>query len=205
MLTLNIETPGLTFDAGEHSYRLNGRPLPSVTTIINAVLPQWQAGDWYLQRGRALHHGCHLYDADVLDWDSVSPEIEPRIRAWGQFRRDFPAEVVLSEQPLANGVIGYAGTPDRVFRDSYGNNVLCDLKSTICPQVRLQLGAYAQMLALHKINIVRAVAVELRDDGTYRTEWLLPVDLERAYRVFQSCLTVSNFARAHNLNLKGDR
>ena len=198
----------LTFDADSHSYHLDGKPVPHVTGIINRVCPGWQAADWYLQRGRALHEGARLLDAGQLDWSTVHPEIFNRLEAWQKFREQWPAEVEASEIPLASERYRFAGTLDRVFRFNgntarpAGEWVLCDLKSTIAPQVRIQLGFYALLwnAAVRKgAALTRACAVELRDDGTYRCLWLNKDELRRAEQVAMACLTVYNFMAEHKV------
>lgn len=204
----------LEFNAETHEYRIDGRLVPSVTQVINAVLPGWQAGEWYMRRGTALHHGCRFLDEGRLDWSSVSPEIEPRIKAWAKFRDEFPAEVLACELPLGH-VIGFAGTLDRVLRQAEASDgIICDIKSTITPQVRLQLAAYRLLWAGQTatgatwanghVKINRGVAVELRDDGTYSTLWMNADELSRCEQVFLACLSVYGFAAKHKIKLQGD-
>lgn len=198
-----MPTTELTFDAEAHAYKLDGSPLPSVTQVIRAVLPGWQASEWYLQRGRALHHGCRLLDEGRLNWNTVSPEIEPRITAWLHFRADWKATPILAEKPMAHSLYRYAGTPDRVF-DRDDRLTVCDLKSSIEPQVKLQLGAYSLLWAHQsQRKISQAVAVQLNDDGTYRTLWLNAAELRKAELAFLATLTVYGFMQQHRL--RGER
>ena len=44
-----------TFDAETHEYRIGGRKVVGVTTVLNDLIPGYRASDWYLQRGRAVH------------------------------------------------------------------------------------------------------------------------------------------------------
>lgn len=193
------------FDRASHTYRINGAIVPSVTQVIGAVMPGWQAAEWYLQRGLALHHGCHLADKGVLDWHSVSPEIHGRIRAWLRFRDEYRAECVMAEMPMSHPIYRYAGAPDRGF-ESDERLTVCDLKSTIEPQVRLQLGGYSLLWTANNggRKVWQAVAVELHDDETYRTLWLDQHELRRAEQAFLNCLGVYGFMTAHNL-MKGQR
>lgn len=193
------EMSGLDFDPRTHTYRLAGQRLPSVTQIIDAILPLWKVDDWYLQRGIAVHHGARLLDAGVLDWSSVDAEIEPRIRAWQKFRQDFPAEIIAMEKPLAHAKLRYAGTMDRLLlRD--GRYVLADLKNTISQQVRLQLAGYSLLWTVNGGGIVQAaVAVELDESGTYSCLWLNKHELRRAEQQWLALLTVYNFANEHSL------
>lgn len=191
----------LTFDPEKHEYRQAGRVLPSVTQILRATLPAWQASEWYLQRGRALHHACRLLDEGRLDRSSVAPEIGPRVRAWERFVADSGCMVLAEniERKMASAKYGFAGTCDRVilFR-----NVLyvLDLKSTLAAQVAVQLGGYKLLLREStEVTCLRAVAVELRDTGEYKAKWIDYPELRLAEQTFLSCLTVFNFMQANNL------
>lgn len=183
----------LQFDEASHHYTLNGRVIPSVTQVINSVVPGWQADEWYMQRGTAMHHGCRLMDEGLLDWSSVAPEIEGRLRAWEKFRAEFPARVLYSERKFSHPTYGFAGTIDRFFEGA----IIADIKSTICPQVKLQLGGYSLLLnsisTRSSKNMCAGVAVELRDDASYRTEWFTAKQVEEGSRIFLACLTVHNF------------
>lgn len=196
--------PNFTFDPELHVYQIDGRTVPSVTEIIGTVLPGWQAESWYLGRGRALHAACDLDDRGCLDWDSVAREIEGRVLAWRKFRRECPVSLVESEHPLASARHRYAGTFDRIF-DFAGKLVVCDLKSTCEPQVRLQLGAYSLLIQERdpRQKIVQAVAVELRESEEYRTLWINERELRRAESQFLATLSVFNFMRQHNLKGNG--
>lgn len=193
------------FDAETHTYTLGGRRLPSATQVIQALLPMPPVDEWYLQRGTATHHGCRLLDDGRLDWSTVDAEIEPRIRAWQKFRREWPAKLVANEQPLVHARLGYAGTVDRVFRDPGGLNpggllTICDLKNSVSPQVYLQMAAYSLLWAANDGGTCQqAVAVELTEDATYRCHWMSRAELRRAEQQWLALLTVYGFAETHNL------
>ncbi len=192
----------LHFDPETHKYTLDGRVLPSVTTIINAILPGYQADEWYMQRGTAMHYACQLLDEGQLDWSTVAPEIEGRVRAWEQFRKDFPGTVKEVEHAMAHDY-GFAGMMDRLFSRTTGTLLLADIKSSLAPQVRLQLGAYAILYndATHNARrpIREACAVQLCDDGKYKTLWMKESELALAGRTFLACLSVYGFKHKENL------
>lgn len=190
----------LIFNEAEHSYTLDGVRLPSVTQIINAILPVYQAAEWHLQRGTATHHGCRLLDEGRLDWSTVDPEIEPRIRAWEKFRRDFPAaELIACERPMASAKCRFAGTMDRMF-DRMGKLTVIDIKNSVSAQVRLQLGAYSLLWKESTGKQVdTSAAIELTEDGKYKAYWFDKNELRRNEQQFIACLTVFNFAQQHDL------
>lgn len=196
---------GLVFNAEKHEYLLNGERLPSVTGIIGAVIPGFQASQWHMDRGTATHHGCRLLDEGRLDWTSVDPEIKPRIEAWKAFNStlDINTETIAIELPMASSVYRFAGTCDRIYRNGDGITII-DIKSTIEPQVRLQLGAYSLLFVAPKVAR-QAGAVECRADGTYKTLWLNSRELKRAEQQFLALLTVYNFMSEHGLLPKGNK
>ena len=194
----------LQFDEEKHEYRLRGKVLPSVTTIIKAILPpQYEfAGEWHMQRGAATHKACELFDQGLLDWASVDPEIEPRVKAWQSFRQQKPMRIAANEKRLAHPKLLYAGTLDRMFGQT-GDLTLCDLKNSVTPHVRLQLAAYSILWTASGGGIVkRAVAVELLDNGNFKCLWIDKAELRIHERQFVGMLSVYNFAQTYGL-LKG--
>jgi hypothetical protein len=191
-----------TFDASTHTYRIDGRVVPSVTQVIRSIIPGHQADEWYLNRGTAIHYGCELYDKGTLDMDSVDPLIKKQIEAWAKFRQDFPHPIKEIELPMAHSPFGYAGKVDRIF-DAKDSWVITDIKSSYEPQAIPQLGAYSLMwsLASPQLRKHTGVIVEVRDDGTYKCHWITVQEMRRAEKTFASLLTVFNFAKEHKLAL----
>jgi hypothetical protein len=193
----------LSFDEGTHTYRLGDVVVPSVTQIIRAVLPGWEASDWYKQRGRAMHHGCRLLAAGKLDWSSVDEQILPRLKACEKFFADCKGygktalRPSLSEHALASKKYMFAGTLDLVLNQ----DTIVDYKSSIEPQVRVQLGGYSLLLQENYPDwpFANGFAVELRDNGSYGTIVLNKHELRRAAMTFLACLSVFNFKVSHNL------
>lgn len=196
--------PDLQFTEADHSYTLDGVRLPSVTQVIDRVLPRaFEASEWHKQRGAVLHRCTELADAGRLKWDTVHPEVLPRVKAWQKFRRDCPGVIAMNERKLHHPLYHYAGTMDRaIFFET--ELFIVDLKSSVTPQVRLQLAAYSLLWSAIKGNKPPqgAVAVELRDDETYRTLWLNKAELRQAEREWLAVLTVYNFMQTHNLKEK---
>lgn len=190
----------LTFDEASHIYRLDGARVPSVTQIINKVLPyDFNASEWHLNRGAAVHRACELLDNASLDWSTVDPEILPRVQAWEAFRRDLPMEIVAVEEPLAHSGLMYAGTLDRIFRHN-GKMIVADIKNSVSAQVKIQLAFYSLLWTHNKKQTIdSAVAVELTEDGAYRCHWMTHRELRMAERQALAVLSVYNFASENNL------
>lgn len=181
------------------TYMLDGKRLPSVTEIINAIFPMPPVDPWYLQRGTATHLACELADKGMLDWGSVDSEILPRVEAWMKFRRDLPMPIVANEQGMKSATYRFAGTVDRVFDGSDGV-IVADLKNSVSPQVALQLAMYSILWTeTRKQKVETAVAVELLETGDYRCHWLKSKALRLAERQALALITVYGFAVANNL------
>lgn len=187
--------PELTMDA-EHRYKIGDVALVSVTQVISDILPGWQADPWYMERGTAMHHACALLDAGTLDWSTVAPEIEGRVRAWEKFRKDYPAKMIACEMRLHHPIYNYAGTLDRILVEADAV-VVADIKSTIAPQVQIQLGAYSLLWTGAAIH--RGAAIELHDDATYKCQWFTKKETEHGGRIFLAALTLHNFKRKAGL------
>lgn len=202
---IDMDENELQFDERLHRYTFRGKVLPGVTQIIGSVLPYDfgpGVGEWHMQRGTATHKACELLDQGVLDWSSVDPEIEPRVRAWQKFRKDFSGgKVIANEKRLAHEKLMYCGTIDRVI-DRAGEFVI-DIKNSIAPQFRLQLAAYSLLWTANGGKVLNlAAAVELKESGGYSCHWMTKQELRRAEQQWLAVLTVYNFANEHGL-LKG--
>ena len=188
--------PEFTYDPIKHIYRIGSRVLPSVTDIIRYVLPSYSAGEFYMQRGTAMHLGCELLDKGTLDWATVDPRIENRLKAWQKFLAASRCVVIDSEVPLYSATYGYAGTRDRLLHGPNNQTLVADIKSTITPHVIPQLGGYS---LLSPNSVEGGVAVELRADVSFRAQWLLSDQIRRAEQTFLGILSTYNFMVTHNI------
>ena len=178
------------FDPVTHTYKIDGRVVPSVTQVIRDVLPGWNADEWYLQRGTAIH-ACAALVAQGKDFE-CDPQIEGYVQAVRNFLHDHKTEVVIVETQVFSAAYQYAGTLDLLCW-MQGALTIVDWKGSLTPSVEWQLAAYALAHPLgEKINA--GFCVELHSDGTYKTasyilkkaknEWMA---LLTAYRIRQKC------------------
>jgi hypothetical protein len=194
-----VSSSDLHFDADAHTYTLNGRRLPSVTQVIGAVIERrFNPGDWYLQRGRALHHAIHLMVKGTLDWESVDDRIFGRLKALEKFLKQTGYKIIVSEVPLAHSALMYAGTLDALLEGQGGHVVLVDFKSSLEAQVELQLGAYMELLRDNNPTMfgraTRALALQL-GEYDYKCHWIDYTT--RATAHFRNVLSVYNWMRLH--------
>ena len=153
----------LTF-AEPHNYAIDGAPVPSVTQVLNAVMPGWQAGDWYLQRGQAVH-ACAAMIARRENF-THDPVIDGQVRACIRFFWEVNPLVIAVERRVGHARYGYAGTLD-LLCEIEGRLCVLDWKASISPATPYQVAAYA--LAYGDPEGVRwGCAVELLETGYYR-------------------------------------
>lgn len=185
----------LYFNADNHTYWLGDRRLSSVTEVISRVAPHRDVDDWYLQRGAAVHAAIQLELRGELDWSTVDERIKGRVEASLAFIRDEQIEPEIIETPMCSRRYHFAGTVD-VFCEC---RTIIDWKGSLAPQVEPQLGGYALLLEEYGTPAGLAVAVETRDDGSYKCRWLKAAELRRAKSTFLGMLTTYNWLMDNNL------
>jgi len=80
--------PELLLDENHH-YTLDGRPLDGLTsTIQEAGLMGNFGGEWYLERGTAIHLATELWDKGTLDESTIDVRINGSLESWKRFRGD---------------------------------------------------------------------------------------------------------------------
>ncbi len=191
----------LAFDEASHTYRLEGRVVPSVTQVLDPLYDFSRVPPEVLERkrqlGTAVHKAVELDIAGTLDPDSIAPELDGYLRAWAQFKASgFHPQA--SELRLASKS-GYAGTLDLIC--TQGPDVwLIDIKTAAqhSPVMALQTAAYAQLYAEHDPAraTVKRGAVLLAPDGTFN---LIPHTDRSDLRVFLSLLTIHQWRKTHGV------
>lgn len=192
----------LEFDAGTHTYMLNGVRVPSVTQILAPLEDFSMVPPDVLEaariRGQHVHEACDLFDRDELDWQSLDLALVPYVEAWRNFICESGAVVIASETRVVHEQLGYAGSPDKVL--SWGKReVIPDIKATaIVPRtVGAQTAAYAK--ARHFMLGGREPSrccIHLRPDGKYSVH---PRRDPADWALFISCLNVYKFQEKHRV------
>jgi hypothetical protein len=190
----------LTFDALTHTYTLDGRELPSVTTILKgtgmidySMIPQavlQEAG----RRGTAVHVALQYMDDGELDESSVAPEYAGYIKAAKRFYAETGFTVAHNEYRDYHRGLLYAGTLDRtgVFPDD--SLAVVDWKTgLVMPAHALQLVGYANFF--RNPRRYRRIAVKLNADGTYRAQEFPAARFEQDWAMFQAALACYQWQR----------
>lgn len=185
----------LTFDAAEHRYLLDGRPIPSVTQIMRSAglidygfLSQEQR-ERAMARGSAVHAATHYDDEGDLDETTISTEVGGYLEGWRKFRRDAKFTPELLEYRGFNDHLRFAGTLDRTGTFNGSGKVLLDIKTgSALWVVRVQLAAYASFF--DHPGAFRRICVELHDDGTYRMQEFRCADYPRDAGIFAAARAI---------------
>jgi hypothetical protein len=188
-----------TFDATTHTYRINGVAVPSVTQVLSDLIPGWQASEWYLQRGTAVH-ACAAMIARGVAFDH-DPAIDGQVRACKRFFAEVKPIVFEIERQVYCERYGYAGTFDL---ECSVNNRLCliDWKASFSATLPHQLKAYSIAYECMGANPIRyGYGVRLNDDGTYQ---MSPVyDLRNYMNGFLALLSAYKIRRACKVKEEG--
>ena len=189
-----------TFDPDKHEYRLDGKLLDNVTSVIREAgfMPSYTPADleWYLERGRAIHKATELYDKGELDESTVDPRIFGYLKSWKTLNFKYHPQHI--EMPLCDPIYGYAGTIDRL--------PLLDIKSGQPEKWhRIQLGAYyglcrANLTVKEFPPAAAGMCVYLQEDGSApKVITHKYTDLHDALKIFHAALIVIRAKREMNL------
>lgn len=164
----------IEFNAEKHQYIVDGREVPSVTTILNyltanhygaineAVLRQ------AAQRGSDVHEACQMIDYGCEA--EVDPVTAPYVDAYMQFLNDYRPKWEEIEQKHYSER-GFCGTVDRMGTLNYKKCIL-DIKTTGSPS-KLNYLAYCSQLVAYSMfyedgSDFNRYILFLKKDGEYR-------------------------------------
>ena len=150
-----------TFDQATHTYTINGRKVPSVTQVLNDLLPCWKASEWYLQRGTAVH-ACAALIATGQDFEH-DPAIDGQVWALRKFFAEVKPVVLSVEKQVYSERYQYAGTLD-LLAEINGKRVVVDFKASESAALPYQLAAYS---IAEMTDPQKGCGVIIKEDGSY--------------------------------------
>lgn len=109
--------PILTFEEEPHEYRVDGRPVPSVTQVIKEAYGDlvWPwVNEFAMERGRIAHKALHLWQLGDLDAKSLSSYIAGFVAAGIRWLTESGFEIRVSEHRMYSVIYDYAGTCDLI-------------------------------------------------------------------------------------------
>jgi hypothetical protein len=191
-------TQGFEFDEASHTYRLEGIILPSITQVLGAV--GITHDDFYDEasrvRGTAVHRACWFLTENDLDWKTVSPGIEPYVRAYERFLKESGFKAIWCEKAMAHPHLQFAGTPDLYGTwDGKDKPIVLDIKTgEPGAGAKAQTAAQAILCRDNGFPVTGRGALRLTKEGTYK---VIPYDDPEDEAAFMCALTVVHYRRNH--------
>src|SRR5262245_51508384 len=108
-------------DRDRHIYTLDGKRVPSVTTVLNLVTADELARipPKTLEAARVfgtnVHAAVDLFNRGQLDEDTLDAPLVPYLDGWKKFLAESGAVVIASELAVYHPILRYAGTEDVVL------------------------------------------------------------------------------------------
>lgn len=160
----------------------DARKLISVTSVMSKVFglpfpPEAANNAEYAKaRGTEVHRAVALLSGGrpgfTLDWSTLDPDVEPRVRLfdeWRKLRRWKPMYVEVAFRSMSWGL---AGTPDQVgvFDDDVDQLTIMELKPATAPMAALQMAGYALLVkeCLKYKKVVRRLTLNLVEGRSAR-------------------------------------
>jgi hypothetical protein len=164
----------IDFDARDHSYRVDGKRMDSVTQVLK--YEGFIDTRWYkpsgTARGTLVHQGTEAIDrGDLRADDFAGQEIYMYLKAWESFVSDSALTMLHIERSVGSKKYEYCGTIDRLASNMEGT-WLIDIKSGKQELWHgLQLAAYAQAVEeTLGITVSHRRVVRLRNNGRYSVD-----------------------------------
>lgn len=190
----------LRFIEKTHEYFLDGKPIPSVTTILHDVglYPSFDyVEDYYRDRGTLAHLACHYDDLGTLDEKKLDEKLRGYIESYRKFKKKTKFVVEESETKLFNEVLWYAGTEDKFGLIRFGFSGLhrhasIDLKcGPFCGGYQYQSAAYVGCRE-NRYSILR-FSVHLDKSGGLPT--VIEHENRSDFHVFEAATTIYHLKR----------
>lgn len=194
---MNIE-----FNEDQHSYTLDGTPVPSVTTVLSSVgISDFSmVDDETLTRavnyGQSVHNMTQLHDEGRLDESTLDPKLKVTLDLWREFKSKYISEWIGIEMRVASKKYGYAGTMDRVAVSKDNELWLPDIKTGVKTIAHpIQTAAYenafremtGEKKRINRMTIYLNTKIKVEFYGKTSHEF------KRDFNLFRCALTVHKF------------
>lgn len=165
----------------KHEYYNGTERIPSVTQIICEILgTQWEAEEWYLQRGKAIHKCAELIAAGKKF--TFDDRLSGYVTAIKKFFCDVRPELISGggEQLVFSQLFNFAGTIDLPCKIG-GKKVIVDYKHSLdLEKLKLQCGGYSQgCYDQYGIRINHGCGIKIMENGTYSMTEIFTIEKPR--------------------------
>ena len=124
-------TPDLVVDREKHEYHHKGHRVLSITDCLRlaGILDTVRGSDFHLWVGTATHRAIELHIKGTLNYETLDPELLPRVKAWDEFVKQTGFVATATEKAVFNAQLNVAGMLDvlGVFPD--GKEGIVEIKS----------------------------------------------------------------------------
>lgn len=163
----------IEFDERTHTYRYDGKVIPSVTEICKAITGNHYGAinksvlDYASRRGTAIHEACQDIDLDLEP--DVDAETLPYVQAYCDFLRDYRPEWDFIEQIVVDRNGRYAGMVDRAGL-MLGEPVVVDIKtiSSLTKPTKVAVCVQTSAYEMAIGDTAKRYALHLQKNGKYR-------------------------------------
>lgn len=204
-MATTIEVPTfdeLTFEEEKHIYRLDGKYVPAVSTVMKPLSQAlYKDVDEAIlnkaaERGTAVHNAIENYVLYGLK--DIAEDYAGYFRAFKNWWKEMQPEALATECKVYHRVLRYAGTADMpVLID--GKKILVDFKTSAGINKMLtgvQLEAYAKAYESHGFMFDGKAILHLQSSGQYKWLYYDKNDSE-SWEVFGALLTVHNHVQKY--------
>jgi hypothetical protein len=173
----------IIFDEAEHIYLVDGKEVPSVTTILQPLSNRSYSSvnasvlEYARNRGTAVHEALELYDLGCgLE---ATPEIEGFIRAYLEWSNIYKPSWKYVEHIVYCESEGFIGTLDRIGTLNGTEFAIVDIKTSqptkealvsVCVQTSAYAMAYTEQCKkpAEFMEQIKRYGLFLKADGTFR-------------------------------------
>ena len=168
----------IQYNDEKHDYTIDGKAVPSVTTILSYVTSRHYGDISPAVLQQAARRGTLVHEAtESMDYGfdvEAEPDIAPYLRAYADFLNTYRPETLFAEWRLHGADEEYAGTLDRLYRVN-GELWVVDIKTTGSPTRQNYISYCAQLYAYAKAydddsgeGLPKRFILFLKKDGKYR-------------------------------------
>lgn len=192
----------LAFREEDHTYRINGFVLPSVSQVMKPLSDAHYGSTDKEMLQKAATRGTNVHAAVenylLFGVEDIKAELRgyfDGFKKWIDLSKPVP---VKTECRVYHKLLNYAGTADLPCYIN-GKLTLVDFKTTtVIAQMltRVQLEAYKKAFESHGIKFEQKLIVQSRRDGSYHSE-TYPIDDTESWRVFTELLDIHRFIQKY--------
>lgn len=196
------EFPELMFKEEDHTYRVNGYILPSVSQVMKPLSDAHYRNTDKEMLQKAAVRGTNVHAAVenylLFGIEDIKPELRGYFDGFKRWVDKVKPIPVKTECRIYHKLLNYAGTADLpCYIDD--KLTLVDFKTTATISqmlTRVQLEAYKKAFESQGIRFEQKLIIQSRKDGSYHCE-AHPIDDTESWKVFTELLDIHRFIQKY--------